>query len=368
MGRVRLMRTLESDGLAPEQMAKLETCLGCYSCETVCPSKVNFGKMLDESLAKLNKQRPLPLITRMMLWLTSRITVIKNIVKLTYLSQRLGLRTLFAKLGLLKVVGLQRANALLGNVKYPAQLINGIIQQQSNEQRVALFTGCFSSVMEQDIQQATIDVFNKLGIEVVIPVGQGCCGAMHRHNGELETAATMARNNIKVFFTKKVDAIISTSSACGASLKKYDEWLNDEVLTTPVMDVSHYLADVLKQHELEFKQMPIKVALHTPCTLRQNEDQEEAVMELLQKIPGLELVPLSGEPRCCGAGGSQVLSHSEMADALRDDVINEIKEIDPDVLISSNLGCVMHLRQGLVEVEMDIPLQHPVQLVSQAVV
>ena len=373
LGRIRLMRALEkggSVGLAQEEMekmGKLESCLGCYSCESVCPSKVNFSKMLDESLARLRELRPLPRITSMMLWLVRRTSFIKPIAQVTWFAQSLGLRRLFSKLGLLKLMGMQRADALLGRVDYPTELIN-CIQQPRYDKRVALFTGCFSSVMEQAIQQAAIKVFNALDLEVVHPKGQGCCGALHRHNGELETAGKLARKNIKAFSTNKADAIITTSSGCGASLKKYGEWLEGEGLATPVMDVSHYLANALRQHTLEFDHLPMKVALHTPCTLRQGEHQEEAVAELLQKIPGLEVVPLSGVPRCCGAGGSQMLSQPEMADALRDDMIDEIRAMGADVLISSNLGCAMHLREGLGQAGIDIPLQHPVQLIAQAMV
>lgn len=370
MGRIRLMRTLENDNsedMTREKLDKLESCLGCYSCELICPSKVNFGKMLDESLARLREQRPLPRLTRMMLWLACRTSPLKSMVQVIYLGQILGLRTLLAKLGLLKLMGLQRANALLGKVGYPSALRNRI-QQPRNDQRVALFTGCFSSVMEQEVQQAALDVFNALGLEVTLPEGQGCCGALHRHNGELETAGNLARNNIKAFSADKADTIVTTSSGCGASLKEYGQWLEGEELATPVMDVSHYLANALRQHKLVLNPLPVKVALHTPCTLRQGEGQEEAVIELLQNIPGLEIVPLSGQPRCCGAGGSQMLSQAEMADALRDDIVDEIRAIGADALISSNLGCAMHLRQGLTQAGVDIPLQHPVQLIAQAMV
>jgi len=366
MGRVRLMRTLENGGSEGVAVEKLESCLGCYSCEAICPSKVNFGKMLDESLARLREQRPVPRITRMMLFLAEKRSLLRPLVKITYLTQVLGLRGLLEKLGLYKVIGMQRANAVLGRVDYPTALRNRT-QCPSDEQRVALFTGCFSSVMEQDVQQAAIDVFNALGLEVTLPEGQSCCGALHRHNGDLETAGKMARKNIKAF-SSGADAIVTTSSGCGAGLKAYGEWLEDEELTTPVMDVSHYLAKVLSQRKVRFGHLPLKVALHTPCTLRQGEGQEEAVLELLQKIPGLEIIPLSGMPRCCGAGGSQMLSQPEMADALRDDLIDEIRSMGADVIISSNLGCAMHLREGLQQADIDIPLKHPVQLISQAMV
>jgi glycolate oxidase iron-sulfur subunit len=134
------------------------------------------------------------------------------------------------------------------------------------------------------------------------------------------------------------------------------------------MDVSHYLADTLRQRKVVFEHRPMKVALHTPCTLRQGEGQEEAVVELLQNIPGLKILPLSGQPRCCGAGGSQMLSQPEMADALRDDMVEEIKAMGADIIISSNLGCAMHLREGMAQAGIDTPLLHPVQLISRAMV
>jgi glycolate oxidase iron-sulfur subunit len=366
MGRIRLMRALEdgsSEGMAVD---KLESCLGCYSCEAVCPSRVSYGKMLDESLARLREQRPVPTITRIMLFLAEKRSLLKPLALVTYLTQLIGLRSLLGKLGLYKVMGMQRANAVMGRIKYPTKLRNHT-HTPNHEQRVALFNGCFSSVMEQAVQQAAIDVFNGLGMEVTQPEGQGCCGALHRHTGDLETANKLARTNINVF-SERADAIITTSSGCGAGLKAYAEWLEDEGLTTPVMDVSHYLANLLRKRRVVFEQMPMKVALHTPCTLRQGEGQEEAVLELLQKIPGLEILPLSGAPRCCGAGGSQMLSQVEMADALRDDMVGEIKAMEADVVISSNLGCAMHLREGLAQAGIDIPLQHPVQLISQAMV
>ncbi len=367
MGRIRLMRAQEDGGSEGVAVEKLESCLGCYSCESICPSQVDFGNLLDESLARLRDERPLPAISRMMLFLAAKHSWLKPLTKAAYLAQTTGLRGLLGSLGLLRLTGMERANTLLGRVDYPTELKNRL-QRPDSDQRVALFTGCFSSVMEQAVQQATIDVFNALSIAVTLPEEQGCCGALHRHSGELETAGELARNNIKAFSADQADAIVTTSSGCGAGLKAYGKWLEGEELTAPVMDVSHYLANTLKQRKVVFDRMPLKVALHTPCTLRQGEHQEEAVLELLQNIPGLELLPLSGEPRCCGAGGSQMLSQPKMADALRDDMVEEIRAMEADVLISSNLGCAMHLREGLRQAEIDIPLQHPVQLIGRAMV
>ncbi len=372
MGRIRLMRTLKDDGeISPEQMDKLESCLACYSCQGVCPSRVSFGSMLDESLAKIREQRPLPAITRMMLFLASRPAVLKTLVKAAFIAQLTGLRSLMGKLGLYRAMGLQRANALVGRLDYP-ELLRSRLRRPRNDQRIALFTGCFGSVLEQPVQQAAINTFNALGLEVQVPEGQGCCGALHRHNGELESAGKMAKKNIRAFSAEPVEAIVTTSSGCGAGLKAYSEWLEGEGLAAPVMDVSHYLAELLRSRKVVFEQKALRVAVHTPCTMRQGlapgEDPQAAVMELLGKIPGLELLPLSGQPRCCGAGGSQMLSQPEMADSLRDEMLEEAKAMRADVLVSSNLGCAMHLRAGLAEAGLDILLKHPVELVADALV
>lgn len=368
MGRIRLMRALENGSSEGIAMEKLESCLGCYSCEAVCPSRVDYGNLLDESLVRLREQRPLPAIIRKMLFLASKPSLLKPLMQAAYIVQAIGLRGLLDKLGLYRVMSMQRANDLLGRVDAPSALRNRI-HHPGKDKRVALFTGCFSSVLEQDVQQAAINVFNALGLEVTLPDGQGCCGALHRHTGELATAEELARKNIKALSVEQADAIVTTSSGCGAGLKAYGDWLeSNDALATPVMDVSHYLATALRQRKVVFDHLPLKVALHTPCTLRQGAGQEEAVVELLQNIPGLELLPLSANPRCCGAGGSQMLSQPEMADALRDDIVDEVGAMGADVLISSNLGCAMHLGQGLVQAGIDILLQHPVQLIAQAMV
>lgn len=367
MGRIRLIRTLENGNNEGIAIEKLQGCLGCYTCESVCPSKINFGKILDESLALIRKKKPNPVITRIMLFLAEKKYLLKPLIHTIYLAQAIGLRSLLEKIGLYKLIGIQRANALLGKVNI-SRILKNKINSTSDNKPVALFTGCFSSVLEQSVQQAAINVLNALGMEVTQPKDQGCCGALHRHNGDLESAAKLARKNIKAFSINNSDAIVTTSSGCNASLKTYSMWLEDDDFKMPVMDVNHYLANVMIENQVAFNKLPLKIALHTPCTLRQNENQEEAVIELLQKIPGLEILPLSGEPRCCGAGGSQMLNHPKMADALRDDIVKEIKAMGVDVLVSSNLGCAMHLRDGLAQAEIDIPLQHPVQIIAQAIV
>lgn len=364
MGRIRLMRLLESGETGDQQWEKLESCLTCYACETVCPSGVQYGQLLDQSLSRLREQRQMPRITRLMLWLSRKPRLLKFLIQITAVLQYSGIRRVLRGLGIFKLSRLARYDALLGKVDFPTGLSNRLHGQRV----VALFRGCFGSVLEQDVQQTAIDVLNTLGIQVVIPGKQTCCGALHRHNGDSATSLRLAQRNITAFNSSEIEAVITTSSGCGAALRDYAEWLETDAnpFSQPVMDITHYLTDVLKQRRVNLQPLPLKVAVHVPCSLKQGEGQVDAVADLLQSIPELEVQYLSGTPACCGAGGSQMLSHTVMADALRDDVVAEIIQLQPDILLSSNLGCALHLQSGLKQAGVDIPLLHPIQLLARA--
>lgn len=391
MGRIRMIRALDSGETEGLSLEKLESCLGCYSCTTICPSKVNFENMLDHALIDIRKNKPLPFTTKVMLSLSLKPWLLKVMIQIIVVAQSLGLRWLLDRMGVFNAIGLGRANQLLGNVNFPATTIDNrtstlasarskqlmvmlnstkalVKSKPISQRRVSLFKGCFTSVLEQDVQQTSIEVLNSLGIEVLIPDGQTCCGAMHRHNGNNSQATKLAQKNITSFNALNCSTIISTSSGCGASLQNYSQWLESEKqgFSQPVMDISHYLENILSERKVVFNTMHLNVAIHTPCSLKREEGQVDAVMALLKRIPGLKLHEIHDAPSCCGAGGSQVLSHPEMADTIRDDVIEKVIALKPDVLVSSNLGCAMHLRAGLKQAGQDIPLEHPVQLISRA--
>ena len=367
MGRIRMIRALEAANAEGLALESLESCLGCYACEAVCPSQVNYRQLLDQGLSRLREQRQMPSITRLMLWLATKPALLRMGMQMLAVAEVFGIRSLLRGLGLFKAFGLTRAESLLGKVRYPESRPENRLHRPRYDQRVAMFTGCFTSVLEQKVQQASINILNALRIEVVIPASQVCCGALHRHNGDSQKALKMATQNIKAFNDNKTIAIVTTSSGCGAGLQEYSQWLGEEAdsFTQPVRDISHYLAQILEHRRVIFNPLPQKVVMHTPCSLRHGEGQVEAVMTLLRKIPGLELHPLSGTPACCGAGGSQMLTQPEMADTLRDDILAEVIALEPDILVSSNLGCAMHLQAGLKQAGHDIQLQHPVQLLSQ---
>lgn len=364
MGRIRIMRLLQDGDIDETARQSLQSCLGCYACESRCPSRVDYRGMLDAALDKVATPPP---ITRRMMRLSLKPLLRKTLISLMATAQAIGIRQLMRWTGLFRIMGLARADKLAGQVSLPKTL-HSPLQRPRSDQRVNLFRGCFSSELEQELQQDIIELLNTLGIEVVIPEQQVCCGALHRHNGDSQTAQQLARQNHWVFKLHPAAATIFTSSGCGSSLQDYGKWLalEDYEAPHPIMDASHFVYDLLRQRRPLFNTMPIKVALHTPCSLKHGEGQVEAVTEILRMIPQLEIHTLSGTPACCGAGGTQMLSHPQQADGLRDVIIDELKTLQPQVLLTSNLGCSMHLQAGLREHKLDIAIQHPLQLIAQA--
>lgn len=369
MGRIRIIRSLAEGPIDKDQSHSLDSCLACYACESVCPSKVNYRNMLDQALETLHQQQALPRISRWMLALSLKPALLRFLISLSAIAQALGIRQLLRGIQIFRLLGIGRAEKILGKVTIPKTTLKNRVQRPRYDQRVNLFTGCFTSVLEQEIQENAIELLNALGIEVVVPELQECCGALHRHNGDTQTALRLARHNRWLFQLYPAAATLFSSSGCGSALQDYGLWQEDEELALPhpVMDITHYIYKVLEARRVLFNRLPLKVALHTPCSLKQGEGQADAVSSLLQMIPQLEIHALSGVPACCGAGGTQMLSQANMADALRDQLIDEIEALKPDVLITSNLGCRLHLQAGLVERGLDVAIQHPIQLILQAV-
>ncbi len=369
MGRIRLIRLLGEDKLESNMLENLENCLGCRTCEAVCPSKVNYSMMLDQALMKVRKTKALPFWHSMLLAISTRPLLLTAMVRVIKLTDGMRLRQLLSRIGLLRLVGLERFNEFLGYFHLSTSQVTNRSVYNRPELQVTLFRGCFSAVLEQDIQQSCVDMLNTLGIEVIIPNEQTCCGALHRHCGENEKALDLAKKNILSFSRESSIPVISTSSGCGAALREYAVWLDGSESATHFsdryVDICRYFSDLLKRRNVILTPLDLKVAIHSPCSLQQNTDGSIAVMELLSLIPGLTLHQLSTR-HCCGAGGHQALSNANMANGLRAHFLDEIKEIGADVLVSSNLGCSHHLGAGLRGAEQNIPVLHPIQLLHRS--
>jgi glycolate oxidase iron-sulfur subunit len=224
---------------------------------------------------------------------------------------------------------------------------------------VGLFLGCVARALDNETLSASIFVLNRLGYTVHVPAGQACCGALHANQGEPEQAHAFAQRNLAAFQGMNLDAVISTATGCGAALKEYPPEFAGRV-----QDVSEFLAGA-SWEGVEIAPLAGVVAVHEPCSMRNVLHCEGAPYALLRTIPDLALLPLAGNDQCCGAAGSYFLTQPVMAGRLLDDKIRAVKASGANYLVSSNIGCALHLAMGIREAGMAIEVLHPITLLAR---
>lgn len=377
-GRIALMQGLAEGHLdaAGRLEFHLDRCLACRACEQVCPSGVRYGRLIDAARAMIEQRRRPPLPARLTRRLgrdqiVMRPRRLRAAARLLRLYERSGLQRVARGSGLLRALGLSRLDALLPRI--PSQRAFRAYYPAEGEERgrVALFTGCLGNVFERDALRASIRLLNHCGYGVHVPPRQGCCGALHLHGGESAGAAGLARHNIATFNALDVEAVVYTSSGCGATLAEYGDWVADadggerRGLDAPAVDLSRFITSRDGLRGDTPAPLNGRIAVHDPCTLRNVVRAADSPYELLSRIPGAAVTPLAGNARCCGAAGSYMLTQPEMAGRLREDKLTALRELNPDVLVTSNIGCALHLAAGIREAGMDIEVVHPVVLLER---
>jgi len=235
-----------------------------------------------------------------------------------------------------------------------ANVLQSTLLNSTAHGKVALFTGCIAEHFDRETLLAAIKLLNAIGYEVLVPSQQGCCGAIHLHNGQ--SAAGLIDNNIAVFNALDVDAVLHTATGCGAMLSEYQN--DDEagqLFRERLCDINEFLLEHWPD-DLQLTTSELKVAVHEPCSQRNVLKNQQAVYALLQKIPGLSIAALADNHICCGAGGSYMLTHPDNAGQLRALKRQIITDSPTDLVVSGNFGCGVYLNAdgGWVE--------HPLQL------
>lgn len=365
-GRIALIQGLANGQLTlnPRLEAHLDHCLGCRSCEAVCPSGVAYGDIIDAGRAALYEQRPSHPAPRLLYSLVPRPRRLRLFGRILRLVQRSGLQALARGIGITRALGLTRHDALLPPLApLPSwQAYYPPVGKQRGE--VALFVGCIADFSDRPTLNAALRVLTRLGYGVHIPPRQTCCGALHLHQGDRFIARHLAECNAAAFNPLRIDAIINTASGCGATLVEYPR--NDfPALNAPIRDINAFLAETPWPAELVPAPLAKKVAVHDPCSLGNVLRQSKAPYQILERIPGLETVALPDNRRCCGAAGSYMLTQPALADRLRDDKVAALRPLEADILVTSNPGCAMHLRAGIRAAHLDIEVLHPVTLLDR---
>lgn len=370
-GRIALMQALAEGTLPVSERLEfhLDRCLGCRACERVCPSKVEYGRLLEAGRALAAVEHPRP--RRRLLPGMIAGGAFTRAAPALRLYQRSGLQRLLRRSGLLQKLGLRRMDGLLPPLSKTVRLQTHYPSVAPSRGEVALFTGCLGTALEQEALHAAIGLLTRCGYGVHVPAAQACCGALHRHAGDPAGATALARRNVAAFNALAIDAIVYTASGCGAALAEYPNWFrrgdDAPAFGAAAIDLCSFLARVEWPENLTPRPLHARALVHEPCSLRNVLRAAEAPYRLLRRVPSLSVEPLPGNARCCGGAGATLIEQPGLADALREDKIAALKTATEDtgadtILVTSNLGCALHLGAGIRADGMNVEVMHPATL------
>lgn len=352
-----------------EQTAKhLSLCLACRACEQVCPSGVRYGELIEAGRTQVRSRQDLPWLARLGLDFMARPRLLEKLGFVLRLYQRSGLQNMIRASGALRWLGLRRLEALLPAVPvaqawqtfYPARGVK--------RGRVALFLGCVARVLDASTLASAIQLLTRFGYEIVVPAEQTCCGALHRDAGDSTSALALATRNRAAFHPTlndigEVEAIISVASGCTSALANLSHPAAVRADSyPPVKDINQFLAGLALPETLRLAPLAAKVVVHDPCSLRNALHAEQSVYSLLRRIPELQLLALPENHLCCGGAGVYPLRQPAMAERLRAEKLIHLKQLQPTILVTANIGCALHIAAGLPESGARMEIIHPLVL------
>lgn len=346
-GRIMLMQGLATGRIVPSSSLErhLDGCLGCRACERVCPASVPYGELIDAGRAQLAGLRPARLrMTRRLSAVLSRSLLRRLLATLLWLYAASGVQASLRRFHLLGHGRLARLESTLPRIERLRTPRAPAVPEPRG--RVGVFVGCIGDIAERAVAQDLALLLADCGYTADFAPAQTCCGAIDQHAGRPARAGQLAARNLAAFGDGD-GAILPLATGCAATLHDYPRLLPDggrryaKRLRDPL--------DFLLEHgeRLRFRPLPLRVAIHEPCSQHNVIRRGSALRALLARIPQLEVVELDASQRCCGAAGSHFISRPDEADALLAPKLAAAKRLAPDLIVSSNIGCSLHLAAGL---------------------
>ena len=398
-GRIAMMNGVATGRIPMNSKFKLhlDRCLTCRACEAVCPNHVAYGEIIDEARNMMRtadvvqcKDDRVKFRQQFLLWILNRLVARPKWID----HLRLGLSCIL-KSGVLNAIyrlqqrdsqnrtGLHQLLMQLPPVEFPyrgnqkKKVFPGTWQtfypaEGEVNGTVGLFLGCIARLTDTVTLNASIQVLNRLGYHVFLPAAQTCCGALQQHAGECDKAAQLRQVNSQAFKASDLLAVISTASGCGAQLSEYASYNTNQqsanetrVVFPKVSDISQFLVAAKNWEHIVIKALDEKIAVHDPCSLRHTLRDHHYPYQLIQKIPGARPFVLADNDQCCGAAGTYFIRQPELAGRLLENKINVIVQSGAKILVTSNVGCSMHIAGRLREMGSDIEVMHPVTLLAR---
>lgn len=367
-GRIVLMKSvLEGELALEEALPYVDRCLGCLGCVTVCPSGVPYGELVTPFRAYARTRRQLAWQDRTTQQVALKALMDPGLFRLAARAGRLAKPlqpALPHKLGAM-------LDLLPEKLPAAAPLPERMPAKGSWRARVALLAGCVQQALAPELNWATLRVLAHNGVEVVIPPGQGCCGALAMHVGQAELARQSAED-LMARFPEDVDAIITNAAGCSSGIKEYP-WLfrdpawseKSDRFQSKIMDI-HVFLDELGLLPPPPLPKPLEAAYHDACHLAHAQKIVDAPRRLLGKIPNLKLLPLAESDLCCGSAGMYSLEHPETARALGARKARNLIASGAQVVLLGNIGCMVQIRNHLQAAGRPLPVMHTIELLDEA--
>ncbi len=382
-GRIQLMKMVSDGeiGMTETVTRHWDQCLGCMACVTACPSGVRYDRLIEATRAQVERHAPRTtserLVREMIFALFPHPERMRMLLPLLWAYQRFGGARLSQTALAARLLSpqLRAMEAVAPPVSLAAQepTPEVIPARGQVRRRVGLLLGCVQRVFFEEVNAATIRTLTAEGCEVVIPAGQGCCGALSIHAGREDEGLRYARRLIDSFDRYDVDDIVVNVAGCGSNMKDYGYLLRDDpryaeraaAFSAKTRDISEFLAEL--EPVAPRAAIAARVAYHDACHLAHAQGIRRQPRAILEAIPGLEVVSVPESELCCGSAGIYNLVEPEPAAALGERKARNVLSVRPDALVASNAGCLLQINSALQRLGNDIPTLHPIELVDASI-
>ncbi|MDR0809033.1 MAG: glycolate oxidase subunit GlcF [Gemmobacter sp.] len=368
-GRIYLIKDMLESGRPADAatVTHIDRCLSCLACMSTCPSGVDYMHLIGQARVHVERTWRRPWHDRALRWLLARVIPHPGRFRLALLGAKIA-RPFASWIPDARL----RAMIAMAPRQVPPVSRNDDAQvfpaRGARRMRVALLTGCAQKALNTDINDATIRLLRRLGCEVVVAWGMGCCGALAHHMGRVEESHAQAAHNIAAWMAEKrgggLDAIVINTSGCGTTVKDYGHMFGDGPLAADAAEVAGLALDVselLVRLDLpEGAPRGLRIAYHAACSLQHGQQVKEAPKDLLRRA-GFEVVEPADSHLCCGSAGTYNLLQPVLSAELRRRKVATLEAKAPQVIAAGNIGCIVQIGAGTA-----VPVVHMVELLDWA--
>ncbi|MBM4174997.1 MAG: (Fe-S)-binding protein [Ignavibacteria bacterium] len=382
-GRIRLIKAVAQGELEITETfaAEMNFCLDCQACETACPAGVKYGLLVEAARVQIENSKFTPGLNRFIKKFFFRMIIpdysrLKFIARCLRFYQRSGLQKFVNWIGILNLLSksISRAEKLSPQISsfFSDEIFQERISPRGKRRFRVLFpTGCLMNIMFSDINKDTIEVLLRTGCEVIIPKMQTCCGSLQAHNGDMEIARKLAKQNFDLFSRYDYDYLISNSAGCGAFMKEYGHILKSDSnyyqsakkFSDKVLDVMEFLQ--LHAEFSDIEEMQINATYHEACHLVHTQKISNQPIEVLKKLPGLNLIPLNEATWCCGSAGIYNIVNFDDSMKILERKINNLRVTNAEIILTGNPGCIGQIKYGCKVFGANAEVLHPVTLINR---